>query len=351
MVANGGHNSLMILASSSRSVAPSLSVGYTTNYNQNSAVFNAVVNTTGNRNITLVEFQHSLQPDFSSGNSAWFTATTNSSITQGAVGTACTYNATGLTPATNYHVRIRATNSSGFTTTSSMSGAFTTYVQYVRQYTSSLTWINARPTSGTSGLALVIDELVCFGGGGGATFGGGAGGTLQSYTNINITGSSTVPILIGAGGAAGYYDFTTGSFINGTNGVFSSFGNNGAGGGNRGNGLTDPNYDGGSGNGFSGGLGASSSAGGGGAGLAGAGGNASGDNGGAGGAGAFGTICRGGGGTGALFSIGIPGSPSGAGAVNTGSGGGGAAVAGQFSPSAGGSGLVQLTFFGPVGVY
>ena len=116
---------MLIGASSGVVVEPTLTVGSSTNYNQNSAVFNAVVNTTGNRNITLVEFQYSTSASFASGNSAWFTASTNSSITQGATSTACTYNATGLTASvagtpSTYYVRFRTTNASGFVTTSSV---------------------------------------------------------------------------------------------------------------------------------------------------------------------------------------------------------------------------------------
>ena len=331
---------MLIGAPSAVVVEPSLTVGSSTNYNQNSAVFNAVVSSTGNRNITLVEFQHSTSSSFASGNSAWFTASTNSSITQGATNTACTYNATGLTAATAYYVRIRTTNASGIVTTSSIGGSFTTYVQYVRQYTSSQTWTNAVPTSGTSGLALIIDEIVAIGGGGGAEIGGGGGGNVTTHTNINLAGIGTVTLVVGAGGSGG----SSGS----TDGSTTAFGFFGGLGGQRGN--TNGSYNGGSSNGFSGGVG-SGAAGGGGAGIGGAGANATGGTtGGNGGGAAFGVLAGGGGGSRDIFSPGSPdGSPQGNGGANTGMGGGNNWFNISVVLGNGGSGLLQLTFYAPVG--
>ena len=68
---------MLIGASSGGVVAPTITIGSTTNYNQDTAVFNATVNTTGNRNIISVEFQYSTSASFASGNSAFFTASTN----------------------------------------------------------------------------------------------------------------------------------------------------------------------------------------------------------------------------------------------------------------------------------
>lgn len=334
---------MFIGASSGAVVEPSLTIGSSTNYNQNSAVFNATVNTTGNRNITLVEFQHSTNASFASGNSAWFTASTNSSITQGATDTACTYNATGLTAATDYYVRIRTTNASGIVTTSSIGGSFKTYVQYLRkQYTSSQTWTNAVPTSGTSGLALVIDEIVAIGGGGGAQSGGGAGGTVTTYTNINLSGIGTVTLVVGAGGGGA---LSSGSSSDGSQSYFGFFG---ASGGQRGN--HDGNFSGGNGNGFSGGGSGGGASGGGGAGIGGAGANGTGVNGGNGGGSYFG-IAGGGGGSRDLFSPGgTDGSPQGNGGANTGMGGGNSWFNGSVLGN-GGSGILQLTFYAPVGAY
>jgi hypothetical protein len=208
---------MLIGASSGGVVAPTLTIGSTTNYNQNSAVFNATVNTTGNRNITLVEFQYSTSSSFASGNSAWLTASTNSTIAQGATSTATTCNASSL-PAEGvaYYVRFRVTNSSGFVTTSSIGGSFTTYsLKAYQTFTGSGTWTNPRPTSGTSGLAITsIQDLFVVGGGApGAAedFSGGGGGGGAVTTSASISVGSSVVVTIGAGGS-GYYGFG-GTFV------------------------------------------------------------------------------------------------------------------------------------------
>jgi hypothetical protein len=336
----------MILTSASTFVQPTLSVGATTNYNQNSAVLNAVVNTTGNRNITLVEFQHSPSSSFASGNSAWFTASTNSTITQGATSTACTYNATGLTPSvtgtpSTYYVRFRVTNSSGFTTTSSVGGSFNTYRERTDPFTSSGTWNNPVPTSGTSGLAIdTFTQIVAVGGGGAGTTGGGAGGTFSIYTNIYVPGVTAVPVTIGGGGAGS----------SGADGSPTSFGFFGGTGGQSGRDYIRDSYlcFGGSGNGFSGGnwdFGtiAFSVTGGGGAGLGGNGGDASGSIGGNGGPAGIFDFCGGGGG--GLVGGGTRGTPNGAGIANRGTGGAGV----DFIPNGfnGGSGYCNATYWGP----
>jgi hypothetical protein len=336
----------MILTSASISVAPTLTVGATTNFNQNSAVLNAVVNTTGNRNITLVEFQYSTSASFVSGNSSWVTASTNSTITQGANGTACTYNATGLTASvegipSTYFVRFRVTNSSGFVTTSSVGGSFNTYRERTDPFTSSGTWNNPVPTSGTSGLAIdTFTQIISVGGGGAGTTGGGGGGTFSIYTNIYVPGVTAVPVTIGGGGAGS----------SGADGSPTNFGYFGGSGGQSGRDYFRDGFEcfGGSSNGFSGGnyaagVYAFSINGGGGAGLGGNGGNASElfcGNGGP--AGVFG-FCGGGGGGG--NSGATRGTPNGHGITNRGTGG--AAV--SFIPNGfnGGSGYCNVTYWGP----
>jgi hypothetical protein len=332
---------MLIGASSAVVVEPSLTVGSTTNYNQNSAVFNAVVNTTGNRNITLVEFQHSPSSSFASGNSDWFTATTNSTITQGATSTACTYNATGLTASvagtpSTYYVRFRTTNASGIVTTSSIGGSFNTYRLRTDPFTSSGTWTNPVQTSGTGGLAIdTLTQIVTIGGGGAGYWGGGAGGTLAVYTNVYVPGVTTVPVTIGAGGAFS------------GNGSTTSFGFFSGGGGLAGNqsGSTGTYGYGGAGNGRTGGTrspnpGYGIPAAGGGAGAGSNGYNGSGMNGGNGGDAVFG-FAGGGGGAAELYGGGggTDGTPSGAGPANTARGG--------FTASSGGSGFCNVTYWGP----
>lgn len=335
---------MFIGAPSAVVVLPTLTLGSTTNYNQNSAVFNATVNT-GNRNITLVEFQHSTSSSFASGNSAWFTASTNSTIAQGQTSAACTYNATGLTASvagtpSTYYVRFRVTNSSGFTTTSSIGGSFNTYRARVDVFTSSGTWTNPVPTSGTGGLAIeTLTQLVLCGGGGPGLSHGGAGGTLTGFSNVYIPGLTTLAVTIGAGG--GVYT---------ASGSPTSIGSYSASGGQTG-GSFGSSYRGGDGNGYIGGstnpsLGASSPSGGG-AGAGGNGGNAQGYVGGTGGPAVYGLAGGGGGGT-SLFADPVTylGSPSGEGPANTGQGGGGYNRAtNQLSP--GGSGYADIKYWGP----
>jgi hypothetical protein len=199
---------MLLGASSGGVVAPTLTIGSTTNYNQDTAVFNATVNTTGNRNITSVQFQYSTSASFASGNSAFFTASTNSTIAQGATSTACTYNATGLSNGTVYYVRFRVTNSSGFVTTSSIGGSFTTYsLKAYETFTGSGTWSNPRTTSGVNGLAItsILDLLVVGGGsqGAGSDFTGCGGGGGAVTTSGSMSVGSSVVVTIGAGGAAG----------------------------------------------------------------------------------------------------------------------------------------------------
>lgn len=342
---------MLIGASSGAVVAPTLTIGSTTNYNQDTAVFNATVNTTGNRNITSVEFQYSTSSSFASGNSAFFTASTNSTITQGATSTACTYNATGLSNGTVYYVRFRVTNSSGFVTTSSIGGSFTTYSlkSYVT-FNSSSTWTNPRPTSGTSGLAIstIQDLLVVGGGGGGAAndFGGAGGGGGAVTTSASMSVGSSVVVTIGGGGNGpivfvANQAASTPSSIAGTTTVTAN-----GGGYAYGSGLGNRAGD--SGNGNIGGLQNGASAGGG-AGAGGAGQNAPSTS--VGGNGGAGVSGYGGGGGGcdsnstSFFLDPNHGTPTGAGPANTGQGGGG--INDQYGGTYGGSGYAQFRYYGP----
>lgn len=331
---------MIVGAPSAVVVLPTLTLGSTTNYNQNSAVLNATVNT-GNRNITSVEFQHSTSSSFASGNSAWFTASTNSTIAQGQTSAACTYNATGLTPSvtgtpSTYYVRFRVTNSSGFTTTSSIGGSFNTYRARVDVFTSSGTWTNPVPTSGTGGLAIeTLTQLVLCGGGGPGNAAGGAGGTLTGLSNVYIPGLTTLAVTIGAGG--GVY------LPSGSPTTISSYSaSGGQTGGSFGSGSR-----GGDGNGYLGGARSAGGTYGGGAGAGGNGGDAQGYVGGNGGPAVYGLAGGGGGGM-SLYADPITylGSPTGVGPANTGQGGGGYdRYTGLLHP--GGSGYADIKYWGP----
>lgn len=245
-------------------VPPTLTRAASTNYNQNSGVLNGTVTSTGNRPITSVEFQWSTSSTFASGNSAWTAASTNTTISQGATNTARSGNASSLSNNTNYYVRFRVTNASGFVVESAISdstsnGNFKTYKLNTSTFTASGTWTNPVPTSGTSGLAITSGTATVWGAGAGSEFFGGGGGG-GGRTIATTTVGSTVTVTVGGGGGFG------------ANGNSSSFGSVSANGGS-----TGSNYNGGaSGNGNAGGTGRDSFwfGGGGGGGAGGAGANA-----------------------------------------------------------------------------
>lgn len=97
---------------------PTVTIASVVTYGQTTAVLRGTVNSTGGTNITTVQFQYSTSPSFASGNSAWFTASTNATIASGATNTLCTYNATGLSNGVTYYVQFKATNSVGIATSS-----------------------------------------------------------------------------------------------------------------------------------------------------------------------------------------------------------------------------------------
>jgi hypothetical protein len=317
-------------------VAPTLTLNASTNYNQNSGVLNATVTATGNRSITSVEFQWSTSSTFASGNSAWTAASTNTLIPQGTASTARTVTATSLANNTTFYVRFRTTNASGFVTTSSIGSSFKTYRDILVTFTSSSTWTNPVPTSGTSGLAITqLRNLVCRGGGGGGgsiSGGGGGGGNITTSTTATISGNVSVTIGGGGGQASSGSTSSIGSVLSaagGGGGNYGDFAGNGNGGA--------------SGNGNAGGTGAFEGGGGGG-GVAGVGQN--GTLNGPGGNGGAGISGNGEGGRG-----GGKGTNMGAnGGANTGNGGGGA-----YNPFAsppdlsgdGGSGYAQFNYWGP----
>jgi hypothetical protein len=338
-------------------VPPTLTLGASTNYNQNSAVLNATVTATGNRAITSVEFQWSNSPTFTAGAgitiSDWTAAATNTVINQGTTGTARTLNATGLSNGTAYYVRFRVTNSSGFVTTSSIGGGFTTYSLRTETFTGSRTWTNPRASSGTSGLAITsIQDCIVVGGGGGSQFvlqsGAGGGGVTKSSS---VSVGSSVVVTIGGGGAmdgGGYDEFL--GFPNATGGTASTLVASStltAGGG----GLPTFENDGRGGTSGNGNLGGfeSSNAGGGGGGAGGAGTDGQGFSPITGGNGGAGVDGFGGGGGGSTGGFNNPGTPTGDGPANTGRG---AAGSGFTEPVAtdgfyGGSGYAQFKYWGP----
>jgi hypothetical protein len=335
-------------------VPPTLTLGASTNYNQNSGVLNATVTATGNRAITSVEFQYSTSATFASGNSAWIAASTNTVINQGTTGTARTLTATGLSNGTTYYVRFRATNSSGFVTTSGIGAAFTTYSFRTQTFTGSSTWSNPRTTSGTSGAAITSIQDLLVVGGGGATRGieasGAGGGGVVAASSMSIGSSVTVTIGAGGtfdGGGTGPFGIPIPSSGNSSSIVGSSTLSTGGG---------QPAYASGassiggtSGNGNVGGLGNSGSnaGGGGGGGAGGVGPDGTASAGANGGASVFG-YGGGGGGNGTNYASGGPnGSPYGSGGANTGTGASAFTDGAPYTYHNGGSGYAQFKYWGP----
>jgi hypothetical protein len=238
---------MIVGAPSAVVVSPTLTLGSTTNYNQNSAVLNATVSATGNRAITSVEFQWSTSSSFASGNSAWTVASTNTTIGQGTTNTARTVTATGLIEnnytGTPYYVRFRTTNSSGFVTTSSIGGSFTTYRKIAVPFTGSSTWSNPVPSSGTSGLAITqLLNLEVRAGGGGAwsiygAGGGGGAGARTTAASGTISGNVVVTVGAGSGWFSNGGTTSIGSVLSAAGGGYGNIGNeNNADGGASGNG-------------------------------------------------------------------------------------------------------------------
>jgi hypothetical protein len=328
-------------------IAPTLTLNSSTNYNENSGVLNATVTATGNRPITSVEFQWSNSATFTAGVgitiSDWTAASTNTLIPQGTANTARTRSISSLSNNTTYYVRFRTTNASGFVTTSGIGASFKTYQFITLSFTSSGTWTNPVPTSGTSGLAITSGTATVWGAGGGGAYGGGGGG---GYVSSSVSVGSSVAVTVGAGGVgAGLGDPSS-------TGNASSFSSAVANGG--GSDTTFNHVGGASGNGNPGGSGGPSPrrAGGGGGGLGGAGANGNTSiffGGGVGGA-ADGTG-RGGGGGGVGNDTNfddVSASPSGDGPANTGRGGGALESFGFFSLAGnGGSGYITFTYWGP----
>jgi hypothetical protein len=350
---------IVVGPSSAVVIPPTLTLGASTNYNQNSAVLNATVTATGNRAITSVEFQFSTSATFASGNSAWIAAATNTVINQGTTGTARTLNATGLieneSTGTTYYVRFRATNSSGFVTTSAIGGSFTTYKKRTETFTGSRTWTNPRTSSGSSGLAITsIQDCIVVGGGGGSEFvlqSGAGGGAVTKSSSVSV--GSSVVVTIGGGGAmdgGGYDEFF--GFPIATSGSASTLVASStltAGGGTKPIFVSDGVQRGGtSGNGNLGGF-ESYDDGGGGGGAGGAGTDGQGSNPRQAGSGGVGVDGFGGGGGGVSAGGFAHGSPTGDGPANTGRG---AAGSGFINPTSadgfyGGSGYAQFKYWGP----
>jgi hypothetical protein len=179
---------------------PIVTLGSTTNFNQDRATINAIVD--GQGLSTTVTAQYS-----SNGGSTYSTAVAmTGSPTYGS--TAMYLNATGLTVGTSYIVRITATNAKGSTTVQNSNGNFTTWSlkTYLKSTSGSYTVSvpSITPTGG-SAIAPTIYEMLIYGGGGGANYSGGGGGgyRIASTKLSSAAGTQDITGTVGAGGAGG----------------------------------------------------------------------------------------------------------------------------------------------------
>jgi hypothetical protein len=177
---------------------PTISISPVTNFNESLATLNAVVS--ANKYPTTVHFDYSTSSSFTT-----FTTVTLGSSVNGQISSVF-HNITGLAVGTAYHVRCRATNAIGTTTSSSES--FTTWsLKTFTQTTAgsfSVSIPSVTPTGG-SAIAPTVYEMLLYGGGGGANYGGGGGGGYRLFSShtSSSAGTQTISGTVGAGGAAG----------------------------------------------------------------------------------------------------------------------------------------------------
>jgi hypothetical protein len=191
---------------------PSVTLGATTNFNQNLATLNSTVNGQGLSSAVTVEFS-------SNGGSSWSSPTT---MTGSPVysSTALYANVTGLSVATSYIVRVTATNAKGSTVVQNSNGNFTTWTLKTFTQTTSGSFSVSIPSvtpTGGSAIAPVIYEMLLYGAGGGANYGGGGGGGYRLFSShtSSTAGTQTISGSVGAGGAAGNGGTGTGTATTG----------------------------------------------------------------------------------------------------------------------------------------
>lgn len=177
-------------------VAPTLTIGAVTNFNQDRATFNATV--APNNETTSVKFQ------YSTNGSTWTDGATLTGITGGSQSVYS--NQTGLAVGTLYYVRAIATNSVGSTTSSNTT--FTTWSLKTYLNTSAGSYTVSVPSitpTGGSAIAPTIYEMLIYGGGGGANYAGGGGGgyRLAASKVSSATATQNITGTIGGGGGGG----------------------------------------------------------------------------------------------------------------------------------------------------
>jgi len=255
---------------------------------------------------------------------------------------------TGLTAATAYTFRVRATNASGTGPCSAASNSVTAKLASCVVFSTAGTFSWVVPSGVTS-----IAGLTVGGGAGGVQFSGGGGGALAYVNGISVTPGETLTVEVGAGGAGARCSRNNGTasrIIRSGNVLVGANGGNCTGGGSR---IVGSGGNGGTSARGGGGAGGYSSSGGAGAGATAAGGCGFGGSGGGGGGGCSSVFNSSGGlvnysGSGAGGGVGIYGTgTSGAGGsagyvacsyYAVGGGGGGAGSPSTGTGTAGGSG-------------
>lgn len=335
------------------SALPSVTLGSTTNYNQDRATVNATIS--ANYASSTVTFEVS-----SNGGASWSSPVTavGSPVTGQSVSVYA--NLTGLSVGTAYIVRVKATNSSGTTTVQNSNGNFTTWsLRTFDANRSPGTWYGYIPTitpTGGSAITPYIYNVMMFGGGGSSYGSGGGGGHYYQTSSITVGGNGGLQLICASGG--GYVSNGGASYINGWNGGSLGTGNIGVAGGSYGSPDVCLGNGGTSGTGYGGGAAQCNIdpktgnlnwfGRGGGGGAGGAGGNASGGYGGSGGPGVTlsqGGVSRSGGGGGA--GDGTYGN-GGRGTYSAGYPGGGGSHDGMYNGEAG---MVYFQYYAPANVF
>ena len=132
---------------------------------------------------------------------------------------------TGLTAATSYTFKVKATNATGTGPCSAASNSITAKIASCATYTTAGTYSWVAPAGVTSVAVLAV------GGGGGGSGGrkvsnfgiSGAGGALAYRNAVAVTPGGSYPVVVGAGGTAGLLGGNCGTGGNGGSGGQSKF--------------------------------------------------------------------------------------------------------------------------------
>jgi hypothetical protein len=196
------------------SALPTVVLNATTNFNENRATVNATIS--ANFASSAVTFEVS-----TNGGSTWSSpvTATGSPVTGQSISVYA--NLTGLTVGAAHIVRVKATNSSGTTTTQNSTGNFTTWslqtfdLGFPNSGTRTGTIPTITPTGGSE-LTPSIYNIMMFGGGGSSYGSGGGGGAFYQVGSRTVSGTRGVQVVVGAGGA--YISNGAASSINGNGG-------------------------------------------------------------------------------------------------------------------------------------